>query len=347
MHAPVTSSRKEDHVAIVLSGDASFRTKTTGFEKLEFRHNALPEIDFVDVDPSAEFLGKPLAFPLLVSCMTGGYEGAERINGQLAEACREKGLAMGVGSQRPLLTDQRQMRSFSVVRDVAPSIPVLGNIGAAEVARLKDTTAVEGLIDVVEADALVVHLNALQELLQPEGTPAFRGVLDGIALLVERLPVPVIVKETGAGISGSVARALIDVGVRIIDVAGAGGTSWAAVELMRRERQSLPAAAVVLREWGLPTADSVREVVQLREACAELQVIASGGIGNGSDIAKSIALGADIAAAARPMLCELEQRGLPALCEMLDAWKEELRGVMFLTGSRTLEELRLQPLMAV
>jgi len=348
-----TSSRKQEHVALTLAKDVSFRRKTAGFERFEFQHNALPELDFSDVDPSTTFLGMKLSFPFVISSMTGGYEEATRINRQLAEVCAEKHLAMGVGSQRQALEDKKFHRSFSVVREVAPSIPVFGNIGAAEVARLKDASKVKRLADLIGANAFAVHLNPLQELLQPEGNPHFRGVLKGIEMLVKELPIPLIVKEIGAGISLSVVKRLVDAGVSIIDVAGAGGTSWAGVEILRRSkvrpnarnaRKQADEPGDIFWDWGIPTVDALRQVCSLKTQVPSLTVIASGGVTNGLEIGKSIAFGADLAGSARPMLRALETGGKDFLLSTISKWEHQLKGAMFLTGSRTIQDLQRQQL---
>ena len=336
-----TSSRKQQHIEITLKKNVGFRSKTTGLESLEFVHNALPEIDFAGIDTGVEFLGRRMNAPLMVSCMTGGYADALRINRQLAEVCRDAGIAMGVGSQRQALEDARFHKTFAIVREVAGSIPIVGNIGAAEVARMSGPDQVRRLAEMLKADAFAVHLNPVQEFLQPEGTPRFRGVLGGIAMLVKKLPIPVIVKEIGAGISVEVARRLLDAGVRYIDVAGAGGTSWAGVEALRSTKRDV---ALRFWDWGIPTADAVRSVASLKPA-VPFTLIASGGIASGIDAAKCIALGADLAASARPMIQELHRGGQKGLAALLDTWIRELRGVMFLTGSGTLAALRTQPLM--
>lgn len=346
-----TSSRKEQHVNITLSRDVSFRSKSTGFERWEFVHNALPELNFSEIDTSTAFLGKKVGFPLIVSSMTGGYKDAVRINRGLAEVCAEKRLAMGVGSQRQAIEDSTYHRSYSVVREAAKEIPIFGNIGAAEVAKLKDAGPVQRLVDLIRADGLAVHLNPLQEYLQPEGSTEFRGVLRGIGLLVKELQVPVIVKEIGAGISAAVARRLIDIGVRLIDVAGAGGTSWAGVEILRRNGNKNGKGrgkrdfASSFWDWGIPTVDALRQVGSLRSGTTGLTIIASGGIASGLDVAKSIAFGADLAAAARPMLKALEGKGRKGLLDELEQWEMELKGAMFLTGSRTIADLKEQQLM--
>jgi isopentenyl-diphosphate Delta-isomerase len=340
------SSRKREHVAIALSRDVSFRTRSAGFEAWDFVHNALPECDVADIDPHAVFLNRTLSFPLIVSSMTGGYPDALKINRQLAEVCAEKRLAMGVGSQRQAIDSSAYHRTFSVVREVAPDIPVYGNLGAPEVGRLKDAAPVLRLLDMIRADGFAVHLNPLQEYLQPEGNPEFRGVLDGIAMLVRQLPVPVIVKEIGAGISAEVARRLVDVGVRIIDVAGAGGTSWAGVEILRRDaaRNREQDPAEVFWDWGIATTDALRQVAALKQNVGDLTILGSGGINSGLSLAKAIAMGADAGAAARPLLKALSKGGQKALAVLIDGWKHQFVGAMFLTGSRSVKALQKQVL---
>lgn len=347
-----TSSRKKEHVALVLSANVGFQAKSSGFQRWDFVHNALPELNIEDIDTSTTFIGRELSLPLIVSSMTGGYREATRINRQLAEVCGEKRLAMGVGSQRQAMENSTFRRSFSVVREVSDKIPILGNIGAAEVARLKDVGPLLRLIDMVKANGFIVHLNPLQEYLQPEGTPRFAGVLKGIEMLVRDLPVPVVVKEIGAGISATVARRLINVGVRIIDVAGAGGTSWAGVELLRRRssagrpgagKKRAPASAEFW-DWGIPTVDALRQVAMLKQEFSDLMVISSGGLQTGFDLAKSIAFGADLTGVARPFLLTIRKRGVAGLIKLIDTWAHELRGIQFLTGSRTIADLQKQQL---
>ena len=336
-----TPSRKQQHVELTLARDVGFRRKTTGLEGLEFEHNALPELDLADVDPSTDFLGRRIAFPLLISSMTGGYRDALIINRRLAEACEETGIPMGVGSQRQALEDSRYHRTFRIVREVAPSIPVIGNIGAAEVALMSSADPARRLVDLIGADALAVHLNPLQELLQPEGTPAFSGVLAGIGRLVRALSVPVIVKEIGAGLSPGVVKRLLETGVRHIDVAGAGGTSWAGVEILRNTKRS---PTDPFWDWGIPTVRALTAAARLKDPSRPFTLIASGGIESGHDIAKCIALGADMTGAARPLLRALRSRGPRGLRSVLDQWLWEIRSVMFLTGSRTITALARAPL---
>lgn len=335
-----TVSRKKQHVELVLAKDVAFRGKSTGLEKVEFVHNALPELDFKDIRTGTTFVGKPVALPILVSSMTGGYSEALRINRELASVCEELRIPLGVGSQRQALEDSAYHRTFSIVREAAPSIPVLGNLGAAEVARLKNADPVKKLAEMIGADCFCVHLNPLQELLQPEGTPNFKGVLAGIEMLVRDLPLPVLVKEIGAGISAGVARRLLDVGVRNIDIAGAGGTSWAGVEILRRKERRQQNQ---WWDWGIPTADAIRAVAALKAEHGQFTLIASGGISSGLDVARAIALGADIVASARPILRTLRAKGPGGLVAMLRTWEHDLRSIMFLTGSGTVKMLQAAP----
>lgn len=336
-----TSSRKKDHVLLTVKREVSFREKRTGFDEWEFEHNALPEIDFSDISTETVFLAKRLAFPFMISCMTGGYADAKRINRNLAEVCEEQGIAMGVGSQRQALEDTTYHSSFSVVRDVAPTIPIVGNIGAAEIAKLVDVSPVQRLADLIRADAFAVHLNPLQEFLQPEGNVNFRGVLGGIEKLVHGLSIPIIVKEIGAGISKNVAQRLINAGVSIIDVAGAGGTSWAGVEILRRKGgANAQNPWQQFWDWGIPTTEALKQVASLKSSSPALTLIASGGMKNGLEAAKAMALGADLTASARPMLQVLTTAGNKGLSTHLQQWIKEFKGTMFLVGASTIEELK-------
>lgn len=329
-----TSKRKANHINIALKNDIAFRFKKTCFELYEFEHNALPELNANSIDTSVKFLGKKLSFPFMVSCMTGGFLGAEKINGLLATACNEFSVALGVGSQRQALENSNYIKSFTIVRKNAPDIPIVGNIGAAEIVSIKDVSPIQKLVDAIQADAFAVHLNPLQEFLQPEGQTNFTGVLKGIENLVKKLSVPIIVKEIGAGISPSVAQKLINAGVRIIDTAGAGGTSWAGIEIIRRKDASL---TDTFWDWGIPTADSI---IGVRKLSKKIIIIGSGGIRSGLDIAKALALGANIAASATPILKALKQSGEQGIIDILNLWKTELRGVMFLVGAKNIETLK-------
>jgi isopentenyl-diphosphate delta-isomerase len=268
--------------------------------------------------------------------MTGGYPDAEKINRELAEVCESFKIPMGVGSQRQAIENSIFHRSFQVVREHAPSIPILSNIGAPEVAKLHSIGPIHRILDLVKANALVVHLNPLQELMQPEGSPNFRGVLDGIERLVNELNIPVIVKEVGAGISADVAQRLLSVGVEGIDVAGAGGTSWSGVEILRNEEKK---PLLQFWDWGIPTAECVRQIAPLKHE-HDFMLIASGGIQTAMEIALALALGANFCASARPMLTALLSGGQQKLSDELSAIQLNLRRIQFLVGALKPEDLQ-------
>jgi isopentenyl-diphosphate delta-isomerase len=328
------SKRKREHVRIALNHDVAFRDKTAGFETWDFIHCALPEMAYSQADPETDFLGRSLSFPLMVSAMTGGFSGAVSINRSLAEVCQRERIALGVGSQRQTVENGRHLETFRIVRKTAPGIAIVGNIGAGQIVDTRTTDAVKRMVDLIEADAMAVHLNPLQELLQPEGNTDFRGVLDGIGRLVRTLPVPVIVKEVGCGISEETARRLAGAGVQWIDVAGAGGTSWTGIESHRGARRHL---AKTFWDWGIPTASAIGMVRRVEG----VRIIASGGIRNGLAAAKAIALGASLCGAALPMLRALGANGRPSgLTRLIGEWREEFRTVLFLTGCRSCDGLR-------
>jgi len=342
----ITIERKHSHVEICLQGDVTFKSKTTGLERFEFVHNALPELSLCDIDLSTTFLGKNIGAPLMISSMTGGYSEAATLNQQLAEAAERFKIPLGVGSMRQALENPLYRESFAVTRKFAPSIQIFANIGAPEIAKGLRKSDISIMLELLEADGLIVHLNAAQELFQPEGNTNFRHVLEQLELLINRINVPVIVKEVGCGISATVARQLLDAGVSVIDVAGAGGISWQKVEEIRYTRQfgednrfSLPALDLLLN-WGIPTAQCLLDISELKKEHPEfidIEIIASGGIKSGTDIATSLALGARLAASARSLLKALYEGTLE---KTIDTWLNDLRAVMFLTGAATIEELR-------
>lgn len=325
--------RKKDHVDLCVNDDVGY-DMPTGFDQYYFRHNALPEINLEDVSVEATLLGRSFSFPLMISSMTGGYSDAGRINAQIARVCESENLPFGVGSQRALLDHPEEMESFSVVRDEAPTAFIAANIGGAQVAGGLPDEKVSILIDSIKADAIIVHLNPLQELVQPEGDRNFAGIEEGIAKLVIQSPVPVIVKETGAGISGDVARRLLAIGVSVIDVAGAGGTSWSKVE---NKRKNDTETTDLFNEWGIPTLACVEEVAELQSQF-RFELIASGGVRGAEDIVKSICLGADFAASARPVIQALMKGGEKELRRLVSRWKEQAAIILTLLGRRTLQE---------
>lgn len=334
--------RKKEHVELSLQEDVFYR-KTTGFERYDFRHNALPEVNRAEVELTAELLGRTFSFPLFVSSMTGGYRGSEAVNESLASFCQERNLPMGVGSQRAMLEEKSETESFAVVRRRAPDAFIAANIGGAQLIGGLANEATDRLVDSIRANAIIVHLNPLQELVQPEGDRSFRGILDGISLLVEQAPVPVIVKETGAGISAEVAEQLTKIGVKVLDVAGAGGTSWSRVENLR-ERQKKPLH--FLDNWGIPTAECIVEVAELK-AGREFELIASGGIRSSDEILKAFALGADFTAMAQPLIKALFDGGEASLHEKMELLEQECRLMLTLLGCKTFAELGSQHLRLV
>ncbi len=333
-------ARKSQHLDIVLRRDVGAHSVTTGLEDVRFEHVALPEMALTDVDLSTTFLNRRLGAPLLVSSMTGGPQRADGINRAIAEAAQELGIAFGVGSQRVALEgDEAALARGGFgrhLRDAAPDVPILANFGAAQLAGWDGADMARRAVDMVGADALIIHLNPLQEVVQPEGDRDWAGLLVRLEALQRASPVPVVVKEVGAGISGRLARRLEEAGIRIIDVAGAGGTSWAAVEAERTTSARAKAIAAPFRDWGIPTAQAIADV---RAACPSATVIASGGLKDGLDVARAIRLGADLAGFAGGVL-EAALSGGPALTERLHIVIEQLRIACFCTGSRTLSELR-------
>lgn len=317
-----TESRKKDHVELVIREGAQY-SKTNGLERFEYVHNALPEINFDSVDLSTKFFNKKIDWPIMIIGMTGGYSDAERINKELAKVAQKYNIPMGLGSQRAMIEKPDLAKTYKI-REVAKTIPIVGNIGAAQLKKYK-IEQVQKLVDSINADAFAVHLNALQEVIQPEGDLDFSGVLGKIEELCKKLTVPVIVKETGAGISQEVAISLKRIGVKMIDVSGSGGTSWSKVEYLRGGK--IPG----FENWGIPTADAI---IDCRGV---LPLIASGGIKNGIEGAKTITLGADICGAAYPFMLALDQGNLD---EKMREFTLQMKTCAFLTGSRNLEELK-------
>jgi len=330
-----TSLRKKKHIDLCLTDKVAFRNKSTGFEYYDFIHCAVTEVQIDKIDLSTKFLKKKISYPFLISCMTGGTEEAENINAQLASVAEDLNIPIGVGSQRHAIESENMRHTYSIIRDNAPSVPVLANIGAAEVVKYKDVNPFNMIVEIVKADALVIHLNPVQELLQPEGTPHFTGLLNRIKKLVKELTVPVIVKEVGSGISSESAKKLLDAGVSGIDVAGAGGTSWAAVELLRSKNES----ELYFWDWGLPTSYCIREVAELKRKY-KFYLIGSGGVSSSIDAAKALSLGADIVASARIILQELNKNGRDGTKNLIINWFDTIKKIMFLTGSSSLKEFR-------
>jgi len=328
-------ARKADHIRINLEEQVQFPRLTTGLEHYRFVHQALPELDLAAVDLRSPLLGKVLQAPLLISSMTGGTEQAELINCNLARAAQARGIAMGVGSQRTGLELESTARSFQV-RRYAPDILLLANLGAVQLNKGYDAQACRAAVAMIGADALILHLNPLQEVLQADGDWNWSGLLGRIEQVCRVVDVPVVVKEVGWGISGTLARQLAAVGVAAIDVAGAGGTSWSEVEYHRAPDARLRHLARAFADWGIPTAESLLAVA---ETAPELALVASGGIRSGIDVAKCVALGADAAGLAAPFL-RAAVLSADAVIEAVDLLLDELRIAMFCAGAGNLAALR-------
>jgi isopentenyl-diphosphate delta-isomerase len=329
-----TPSRKADHIRVNLEQDVR-SGRTTGLERVHFVHRALPDLNLEDIDTRSSFLGKPLAAPLLISSMTGGTDQATRINRMLAEAAQAAQIAIGLGSQRVALEDPRWKSSFQV-RDVAPDVLLFANLGAIQLNYGYGIQECSRAVDMASADALILHLNPLQEAVVIGGNTRFAGLLAKIEAVCRALPVPVIVKEVGWGISPTDARRLADAGVSAIDVAGAGGTSWTQVEMHRAASPDQADLAAAFRDWGIPTATALRDVHQ---ALPALPLIGSGGLRDGVDLAKCLALGASLGGMAAEFL-KAAAESLQAVHDRIHVTIGQLRVAMFASGAATLDALR-------
>ncbi len=328
------SQRKLDHLRICLEEDVAFKSLSTGLEHFRLAHQALPELALSEVDTTTVFLGRQLSAPLLISAMTGGTESAEMINRNLAVAAQEFGVAMCVGSQRAALADPGLVRTYSV-RDVAPDILLLANLGAVQLNYEHGLDECVRAVEMIEADGLVLHLNPLQESLQIDGNTDFRGLLRKIEFVCGHLPVPVVVKEVGWGLSSQAARLLAQAGVSAVDVAGAGGTCWALVEKMRAGEEWLRRVAESFSDWGISTVDSILAV---RQVAPNIPIISSGGIRTGIDVVKSICLGASLGGMAIPLLRPATVSG-EQVVDRLKEIVQEMRIAMFCTGVRSVGDL--------
>lgn len=328
-------SRKADHIRLCLENKVQCQEITAGFEKFRFEHVCLPELDFKDISLETRFLGQSLKAPFLISSMTGGTELAKTINQRLAKTAQKYGIAMGVGSQRVAIEHPEIDTTFDV-RSLAPDIPLFANIGAVQLNYGYGVDQCQKAIDLLEANALFLHINPLQECIQSKGDTNFKTLLPKIGELCQNLSVPIIAKEVGNGISATLARQLKEVGIAAIDVAGAGGTSWAKVEGERAEDLRQQHLGQTFAEWGIPTTDCI---IGIRNTDSEMPIIASGGLRNGVDSAKAIALGASLTGMATPFLkaaCDSEE----ALDELMMLLIEELKIALFCTGHPSIESLQ-------
>ncbi|MDD1672012.1 MAG: type 2 isopentenyl-diphosphate Delta-isomerase [Methanomicrobiales archaeon] len=326
-----TSSRKLDHLRICATGDVE--RGRTGFDDVHLVHEALPECTMDGIDISTSFLGHRLASPLFIAGMTGGHPETEEINRRVASAAEHFGMGMGVGSQRAALENRELEDSFTIVRETAPHAFLCANLGIVQL-RDHGIEWAERAVEMIDAQALVIHLNFLQEAIQPEGNHNAIGCLDALQGLCREYRVPVIVKETGAGISGPTARKILGAGAKAIDIGGSGGTSWAAVEVLRAPKAASARTGHHFLEWGIPTVVSLIEVAE-----TGAPVIATGGVRTGIDIAKSLALGATLAGMALPLF-RAGMKDTETLFNTIEGLHQQLRVAMFLTGSRVVQELR-------
>ncbi len=340
--AEKTRQRKADHINKCLNENVQAKEATTGFEDVHFIHKSLPEIDRQKIDLSTYFLGHKFKAPLIVGAMTGGTEEAERINANIAEAVEKLGLGMGVGSQRAAIENPKLTETFSVARKKAPAAFLIANIGGVQLVNGYGISQAKKAIEMIDADALAIHLNAMQEAIQPEGQTNFKGVLARIGEIAGELEVPVIVKETGSGIAAEEAKELVAAGVKAIDIGGLGGTSFAAVEYYRTESNENSLQRFLgeaFWDWGISTAVSLAEITQT----VRIPVVASGGIRNGSDIAKALSLKANIASLSQPIL-QTANKGSAETENLLSHLIEELRNVMFLVGADKVDKLAKTPI---
>jgi isopentenyl-diphosphate delta-isomerase len=330
----VTQRRKDEHIDINLKQDVQFPTLSTGLERLRFMHRALPELDLTAIDTRISIFGKALSTPIFISSMTGGTDRARQINCTLASAAQSVGMAMGVGSQRAIIEDRDLARTFQV-RDVAPDILLFANVGAVQLNYGFGVDECRKIVEIIGADALILHFNALQEAVQPEGDTNFAHLVDKVAEVCAALDVPVIAKEVGWGFAPQDARLLADAGINAIDVAGSGGTSWSQVEAHRAPTRIHAEVARSFADWGIPTADAIRYV---REAVPQMTIFASGGLRTGIDVAKCIALGAKLGGIAGPFV-QAAAESDEAVRETIEILQTQLRIAMFASGAADLSQL--------
>lgn len=339
--AEETQRRKADHIRICLNEKAQAKEITAGFEDVHFIHKALPELDKNKIDLSTYFLGHKFNAPLMVGAMTGGTPEAEKINANMAQAVEELGLGMGIGSQRAAVENVKLTKTFAVARKKAPTAFIVANIGGVQLVHGYGLTEIKKAIEMVDADAVAIHLNALQEAVQPEGQTNFEGVLEKIRELADKLDKPLIVKETGSGIAAEDAKQLEIAGVKALDVGGAGGTSFAAVEYYREKRNENDSRLLgeIFWDWGIPTVVSIVEVART----SKIPLIGSGGIRDGTDVAKAIALGSTLASITQPVL-HAAVESAEATKRLLFIFMEELKTAMFLVGSKNVQQLAKAPI---
>jgi isopentenyl-diphosphate delta-isomerase len=336
------SDRKTEHLALAQRLDVQMST-TNGLEAIRFEPMALPELNLESIDTATQFLGKKLSFPLLIASMSGGTLESQKLNEQLAIAAQANGVALALGSMRIALENPVHRAAFAL-RQFAPTTPILANIGGAQLRESHGLRNALRCVEIASADALIVHLNPLQEAIQPHGDTQWTGVVSALEALVQESPVPVIVKEVGHGIGPTTARILADIGVRHVDLAGAGGTSWAAIEALRLGSQEAKNLGTAFHNFGITLTEALAAITSDHSLRDRVQVIASGGIRSGLDIAKALRIGAHMTSAAVPFL-HAAKLGGEALNEVIVQWQRQLKICCLVTGSANIESLKVAPLL--
>ena len=332
-------TRKREHLELCKTDAVQFKEKTSGFEKYDFLHAAVTEVQIYKIDLTKKFFGKKVSYPFLISCMTGGTTEGENINLKLAEVAADLNIPLGLGSLRFALETDNYNEHFKQIRKAAKEVPILGNIGGAQIIKMKSYKLLFRLLNKIGSDVLVVHLNPLQELLQKNGEPDFYGIKKSLEKLVKQSPIPIVVKEVGSGISKNSAQKLLDLGVSGIDVAGAGGTSWAGVEILRNKQS----AENPFWDWGLPTSYCIKTIAELRNK-NKFMLIGSGGINTSFDTAKALALGADFTASARIILQTFIKTDQAGVLSLIKEWFEDVKRIMYLTDSQNLRNFGMEKL---
>lgn len=328
--------RKKDHLQIALSKIS--QVGNPGFDKYKFVHNALPEINFDSIDTSTSFLRKKINHPFFISCMTGGIKDGERLNKNLARAAQRYRIPMGVGSQR-IAIEHPEFRKLFSIRKLAPDVPLMANVGLVQLNYGFGLRELQQIVAMIEADALVLHINPIQEVIQPEGDRNFDKLLPKLEKIINKLNVPVIAKEVGFGLSEDVIRRLYDLGIRIFDTAGWGGTNWAVIEGLRGKADKN--LGELFSDWGIPTVESIVAATKVKrdKHDGSMIILGSGGVRTGVDIAKCIALGADLVGLAKPF-AEAAYISSEAVCELIERLSSELKATMFGIGAKNLKALQ-------
>jgi len=330
-----TPKRKAEHLKIISNSNVNFDQKTTGFENYQFIHNSLPEINFDDIDISEEFLGYKLSFPFLINSMTGGEKNGEELNRVLSKIANDEEIAFALGSIRPCLENSKTIKSYAITRQIAPDTPILGNIGAAQLLTYP-AEIIRNVLNEIDVNGLCIHLNPLQEVLQPEGDKNFSGVTGKIKTLAEYLDIPIIIKEVGFGLPIQNIQDLKSFGIKWFDVSGAGGTSWAKVERHRNDNLINKKVAEEFAEFGLPTAEIISQAINIKD----INLIASGGINSGITFAKAIAMGARLGGVAGALIQSWNKDGVSGIQNLIKIYKKTLKICLLITGKEKLDDFR-------